>query len=238
VSTSSSPLPTLRPVKGLTRWFVATAVLDILFQLAVLGLIIGGIVSPYLLGAGVMVLLVVGPAYTLVSLAQRVLGSLALGRHVGNLRRMGITGQRLSPWAWLVFWLPQPTRFLWVLPYVFLRDQPWSHAVWVVVAVVAIVGSLLLHEVWRATEPDQIDHWRQVPLSGVVVGWGAATLVDALIPVVQPFGILATIVLLRRLSARMRDKAVVVAEVGLPGSQASATSDAGSDLPLSAGSAP
>ena len=231
-------VPPLRPVRGLTRGFVLVSVLEILLQIVLLGLVIGGLVSPDLLDVSLGVGLVAGLIYGAVTVTARVLGSMVLSAHVINLKRLGMQGMRLSGSAWLIFWMPFITRPLWVLAYVLFADLIGIQAIWLVVVGVALLGSVLLHELWRASAPDQISHWQHVPLSGVVVSWGAATVVDALIPVVQPFGILATIVLVRRLVDRSRDKAVVVAEVRLPGEGARATADAAADLPLSAGSAP
>ena len=235
---ASRERPALRPVKGLTRAFVLVSVLEILLQVVLLGLVIGGLVTPDLQDVSLLVGLVAGSLYGAVAISARILGTLAMGVHVGNLKRLGMQGMRLSGWAWLVFWMPLVTRWVWVLAYVQYREVVGIQAVWVLVAAAAVFGGVLLHELWRASAPDQIEHWRHVPLSGVMVAWSAATVVDALIPLVQPFGILATIVLLRRLADRSRDKAVVVAEVRLPGQGATATPDAAADLPLSAGSAP
>lgn len=234
----SSPSRPLRPtpllaVRGVNLAFIVVSVLEIVLQLGLLALIVFGLVSPDLVSTSVTLLAVYVPVFAVVALAGRVLGTVALLRQVHNLRRLGVEGLRLSVFSVGIFWLPLLLRPAWLLPWVLLPQQPGAHAIWAVALLVAVLGALPLHEVWRASAPDQLEHWRYVPLSGPVVGWTVAAVVDAAIPLVQPFAVWASIVVVRRLASRVRDKQVVVHEVDLLASRAEAR-----ELSLHAESAP
>lgn len=198
---------------------------ELVIQVAVLGLAIGGLISPEVLLAALLPVLLAGGLGVAITLATRIIGTILLLRHVGNLRALGIEGMRLAPASFLVMWMPLLTWPAWLVGFVLL-EPPLSWGVWAGVAGMAVLGMLLLHELWRATAPDQMDHWRFVAASGVVVGWGVATVIDGLLPAVYPFGLVACIVLARRLESRMNDKAIVVRELGLLAARASATATA------------
>ena len=207
-ATLTRPPAPLKSTRGLTVGFTALAVLDLGFVALVLAGVIAGLVQPEGLGALTIVLGVTGATWLLIGLGERVAGTLLMMRHASNLSALGVQGLRLTPMAWLALWLPLPLRLTWVVPYLY-ADVPWVHAIWLLPTVVVVGCGALLHELWRATEPDQHDHWRYVPLAAPVISWTFASLLDVVIPLVQPFGLIATIVLLRRVENRMVDKAIV-----------------------------
>lgn len=198
----------LRSTRGLTSTYTALALLDLAFVALVLGGVVAGLVQHEGLAALYVLVAVTGGTWVLIGIGERIAGTVLMARHVANLRALGVEGLRLSPLAWLALWLPLPLRLTWVVPYMW-PDLPWVNAVWVVPIVVIVVCAALLHELWRATEPDQHDHWRYVSLAGPVISWTFASILDAAIPLVQPFGLIATLVVLRRIESRMVDKAIV-----------------------------
>lgn len=215
--------PPLLAVGGLSTGFTVLSVLEILLQAVLLGLLVFGLVSPDLVGTSATLIAICTSAYLIISLVGRILGSVVLLRQQINLARLGIEGMRLAPFAVAIFWVPLFVRGVWVLPYVLFPELVGVQAVWVLAAIVAVLTALPLHELWRASAPDQIEHWRYVPLGGPVVGWTVATVVDSMIPLIQPFAIWASVVFVRRLDQRVQDKRVVVGELRLLAARRAAT---------------
>ncbi|MFK7927442.1 MAG: hypothetical protein AB8H79_04600 [Myxococcota bacterium] len=217
-----------RTTQSLTNGFVALTLAELVLQVGALALILGQIISVgWLMEAyGTWVLIVLGLS-GLITLSARVVGSLVLARHGRHLRDMGVPKMRLTPWAWIVFWLPLPIGGLWAAGLLQLEASLMlGGTLGLLVLIVVTLGVVVLHEIMRASAPDQMTHWRFVPLSGVVVGWGVATAIDAVIPIISPLGLIASIVLVRRVGSRMRDKAIVVRELGLLAAKASARATA------------